>query len=404
MTWLRPLVVGAVAVAAAFATTRPALPGGESASSFDWRLPDWLPPPFVPADNPVTPEKVELGRLLFYDKRLSRDGSMACATCHEQERAFTDGRRVGLAHDGTEGRRNPMGLGNVGYLPVLTWANPNLKRLEVQTLVPLFGENPVEMGMAGLEAELFDRLKNDPVYPPRFEASFPELGGTISLATITRALAAFQRTLISANSAYDRYKYGRDEHALSAAAKRGEDLFFSHRLECYHCHAGFNFTDNVRHARSAFPEVGFHNNGLYNIGGRGAYPPGNEGLAEFTGRPEDTGRFRTPSLRNVALTAPYMHDGSLATLDGVIDHYSAGGRTIRSGPHAGRGSASPYRDPLIVGPRLTDREKKDLKAFLESLTDPTFVTDPRHANPWASGPNAEPSNRALRHDLGRSKS
>ena len=355
-----------------------------------------VPPPSVPADNPMSPAKVELGRRLFYDKRLSRDGSMACATCHEQARAFTDARALGVGFDGEVGKRNPMGLANVGYLPVLTWANPNLRRLEQQALVPIFGERPTEMGMAGREQALFARLRGEPVYPPLFTAAFPEFGGAISLATVTRALAAFERTLVSATSPYDRYKYGGDDHALTEAARRGEELFFSHRAECYHCHSGFNFTDNVVHARSGFPEVGFHNNALYNIGGRGAYPPGATGLAEFTGEAADMGRFRTPSLRNVAVTAPYMHDGSLVDLDAVLEHYSAGGRRIEHGPHAGDGSLSPWRDPLVAAPRFTDDEKRDLLAFLESLTDPTFLTDARFANPWRDGPNAAPSDRGAR--------
>lgn len=389
----RPAILATAALAVALGLS-PALRAADGDASFDWRIPAWLPPPAVPADNPMSEAKVELGRHLFYDKRLSRDGSMACATCHEQHRAFTDARKVGVAFDGTHGKRNPMGLANVGYLPVLTWANPNLKLLERQALVPMFGDNPVEMGMAGLEQELFARLAADPVYPPLFRSAFPETGGAITLATLTRALAAFQRTLISANTPYDRYKYGRDDKAISDRAKRGEELFFSHRLECYHCHSGFNFTDNMRHARSGFAEVGFHNNGLYNIGGKGLYPPGGEGLGEFTGNVEDTGRFRTPSLRNVAVTAPYMHDGSIATLDEVLDHYSAGGRRIRSGPHKGDGRKSPYRDPLVVGARLSASEKAELKAFLDTLTDADFLSAPRFSNPWTEGPNAAPSDRA----------
>ncbi|MCC2097000.1 MAG: di-heme enzyme, partial [Hyphomicrobiales bacterium] len=276
--------------------------GATTGASWVWRIPAWLPPPKVPADNPMSAEKVELGRRLFYDKRLSRDGSMACATCHEQKRAFTDAKKVGVAFNGVHGKRNPMGLANAGYLPVLTWANPNLKSLEVQALVPLFGDNPVEMGMAGKESVLFDRLRREAVYPPLFRKAFPEFAGAISLATITRALAAFQRTLISANSPYDRYKYGGDKNAISASAKRGEQLFFDHRLECYHCHNGFNFTDNTKHSRSFFEETGFHNNGIYNVDNKGRYPAGDGGMGEFTGAAKDDGKFRTPSLRNVAVT------------------------------------------------------------------------------------------------------
>jgi cytochrome c peroxidase len=361
--------------------------------TYDWRIPAWLPPPPVPDDNPMSDEKTELGRHLFYDKRLSRDGSMSCATCHIQALAFTDGRPQGVGFDGTQGNRNSMGLTNAGYLPVLTWGNPNLRTLETHALVPLFGDNPVEMGMAGREQELFERLAADADYPARFRAAFPERNGEISLATLTRALAAFQRTLISAGSPYDRYKYGGDEKAISKAAKRGEDLFFSHRLECYHCHSGFNFTNNLRHSRSSFAEFGFHNNGLYNVGGRGVYPAADIGLGEFTGKSEDNGKFRTPSLRNVTRTAPYMHDGSIKTIGEVIDHYSEGGRTIKHGVNAGNGSKNPNRDPLIVASRLTPREKKDLIAFLESLTDEAFLANPRFANPWRQGPNADPADR-----------
>jgi cytochrome c peroxidase len=395
---VRATVVAVVAVIAVLASVSHTATA-QSGNAFTWNIPKWLPPPAVPADNPMSDSKVELGRRLFYDKRLSSDASIACATCHEQSRAFTDGRKVGLSFNKVHGVRNPMGLANVGYLPVLTWANPHLKSLETQALVPIFGDNPIEMGMAGQEQILFDRLRHEALYPGLFANAFPELNGELSLATVTRALAAFQRTLISANSAYDRYKYGRQDDALSPEAKRGEQLFFDHRLECYHCHAGFNFTDNMRHSRSAFSEVGFHNTGLYNIANSGAYPPAALGLSEFTGLNEDRGKFRTPSLRNVAVTGPYMHDGSIATIDEVIAHYEAGGQTIESGPYAGNGRNNPNRNPLVVGFTLTPQEKIDLIAFLESLTDEEFLRNPKFANPWRDGPNAEPANRQLKFDF-----
>jgi cytochrome c peroxidase len=202
------------------------------------------------------------------------------------------------------------------------------------------------------------------------------------------------RSLISADSPYDRFKYGGQSTALSESARRGEELFFDHRLECYHCHSGFNFTNTWQTARMPFPEVGFHNNGLYNRDGKGAYPLGAEGIKEHTGEAADMGRFRTPSLRNVALTAPYMHDGSLPTLDAVIDHYVAGGRTIHGGPNAGVGAASPLKDPLIQGFRLSAQERTDLIAFLESLTDQTFITNPAHADPWPEGHPARATRRS----------
>ena len=270
--------------------------------------------------------KVELGRHLFYDKRLSVDDSMSCATCHEQARAFSDSRTTPTGVTGDPHPRNGMSLANVAYLPVLTWSNPLLTRLEHQALIPMFGESPVEMGLAGRERELFARLGADPAYPAMFRQAFPERDGTIDLGTITKALAAFQRTLISADAPYDRYRYGRKADAISPSARRGEALFFSERLECFHCHGGVHLTDNLVHSRKPFAEFTFHNTGLHDRDGKGAYPADNVGLIEHTGRPEDMGRFRTPSLRNVAVSAPYMHDGSIADLAGVIAHYAAGGR------------------------------------------------------------------------------
>jgi cytochrome c peroxidase len=391
---LRRIALALTTIVAPISLSHVALAG----ETYTWRIPKWLPPPAVPEDNQMSDAKVELGRHLFYDKRLSRDGSMSCATCHEQSRGFTDGRAVGLSFNGVHGVRNPIGLANVGYLPVLTWVNPHLKSLEMQALVPIFGDNPVEMGMMGQETHLFERIQKEPLYQTLFKSAFPELNGAVSLATITRALAAFQRTLISADSPYDRYKYGRQSDALSMEAKRGEQLFFDHRLECYHCHAGFNFTDNMRHSRSSFSEVGFHNTGLYNVAN--SYPASGQGLAEFTGDPQDNGKFRTPSLRNVSVTAPYMHDGSIDTLEEVIAHYGAGGRTITNGPNAGKGRDNPNRNPLVVGFSLTAEEKRDLVAFLKSLTDETFLKEPRFSNPWREGPNSEPSNRDRKFEFG----
>jgi cytochrome c peroxidase len=348
-----------------------------------WPLPDWVPPPAVSEDNPMSAHKVALGRHLFYDKRLSRDGSLACASCHEQARAFTDGKAVSKGVTGESGTRSAMSLTNVAYLPVLTWQNPQLTSLEVQALVPLFGEHPVEMGLAGREQQLFAMLQADPMYRGLFARAFPDEArqgdaALYSLATLTRALASFQRTLLSFGSPYDLYRYGGQPDALNAAAKRGEELFFGEKLECYHCHGGFNFTDNLKHARTAFAETGFHNTGLYNVDGRGAYPGSSPGIVEFTGEPRDAGRFRTPTLRNVAVTAPYMHDGSIATLPQVLrEHYARAGRAVALGQ-----GVNPLRSELIAGFEISDAEIADLVAFLESLTDEGFLRDPRFGNPW----------------------
>jgi len=355
-----------------------------SEASFDWQIPDWLPPPPVPEDNPMSEQKVRLGRHLFYDHRLSRDNSVACDSCHHQSLGFTDGKAVSAGVEGSVTERSAMGLANVGYSPALTWANPHMTSLERQALVPMFSEEPVEMGMAGQEQILFGKLQQDPLYRDLFDEAFPEHDGRIDLMTITRALAAFERTLVSVGSPYDQYKYGGDEQAIDAAALRGEALFFSEKMECYHCHQGFNFTDTLQTSNSGFAEVAFYNTGLYNLDDHGLYPAANKGLFTFTNKAEDMGKFRTQSLRNVGVTAPYFHDGSAATLDEVIDHYAAGGRSLQ-GALSGNGSENPYKDPLVMGFELSGSDREDLKAFLHSLTDTEFLSNPRFSDPWPDG-------------------
>jgi cytochrome c peroxidase len=372
------LALGCAALLAAAA-----VPSG----TWEWPLPEWVPPPSVPADNPMSAAKVSLGRHLFYDRRLSRDGRMACASCHEQARAFTDGNAVSQGVTGETGARSAMALANVAYLPVLTWQNPQLTSLEVQALIPLFGEHPVEMGLAGRERQLFALLQADPVYQRLFAQAFPAEAAQgpavlYSLSTLTKALASFQRSLLSFDSPYDRYRYGGQPNAIGAAAKRGEDLFFGERLECYHCHGGFTFTDNLKHARTPFAETGFHNTGLYNEDGKGRYPAASPGIVEFTADARDAGRFRTPSLRNVAVTAPYMHDGSIATLAEVLrTHYARAGRAAQT--PQGR---NPLRSELIAGFDISEAEAADVVAFLEALTDERFLRNPAHGDPWPQKP------------------
>lgn len=363
-------------------------------SAYNWKLPTWMPRPLEPRDNPTTEAKVELGRRLFYDRRLSVNQTRSCASCHLQARAFTDGRPVSPGAFGDLTPRNSMTLVNSAYSPILTWANPLLHTLEQQVLVPLLGREPIEMGMAGREQELAVRLQAEPIYPPLFARAFPEAtGGAISLATVVRALAAFERTLLSYRSPYDRYRYEGDVEAVSSSAIRGEALFFSERLECHHCHGNFNLNDSVMHERNRLGEVAFHNTGLYNLDGKGAYPPDNTGLREHTGRPEDMGRFKAPTLRNIEVTAPYMHDGSIATLEEVIDHYAAGGRTIASGPRAGAGARNPLKSSFVPGFTLTAEERADLLAFLKSLTDGEFLVDPRFSDPWGDGSQPVPGGK-----------
>lgn len=346
---------------------------------YAWNLPPHFPAPRVPEDNPMTPEKVELGRRLFYDTRLSGNETQSCASCHDQAAAFTDGLPRGVGSTGDVHPRASMTLTNIGYQPVLTWANPNLTSLAEQALIPMFGEDPVELGLSGREDELIARLEAEPVYRELFPAAYPD-DPAPSLANITRAIASFQRTLISGNSRIDRARLG--EITLTESERLGQNLFFSERLECFHCHGGLMFTGTNDFDGKSSPEVEFHNTGLYNLDGDGLYPRPNVGLFEFTQRPEDMGKFKAPTLRNVELTGPYMHDGSIATLDEVIDHYARGGRLVAEGPNAGDGSTNPNKSEFVIGFELTARERQALLDFLLALTDHDFVTNPAFSNPW----------------------
>lgn len=295
-----------------------------------WDLPAGVDAPPVPADNPMSAAKVELGRRLFYDADLSADGTMACAACHEQKRGFADGNATRPGVHGDPGRRNVPGLANVGWLSPLTAADPSLTRLEDQALVPLLGTQPVEMGMTGREAELPRRLGADACYRTMFARAFPAEKGRIDTRTVTAALAAFQRTLIARDSPYDRFR--RTEAGIPAAAQQGLRLFDRH---CASCHGGQDMTDLRYHG---FEPV----------------QAPDPGLIEKTGRAADAGLFRTASLRNVAVTGPWWHDGSARSMTDAIRR---------------------HRLPLpeeAMGP---------LTALLEQFTDVNFLTDPRFAMP-----------------------
>ncbi|MBP9202346.1 MAG: di-heme enzyme [Kofleriaceae bacterium] len=350
--------------------------------TWPFALPPGFPVPRLPASERLTAELAELGRFLFYEVRLSANETQACGSCHLQARAFTDGRVTSAGSTGVVLRRNAMGLVNVAYSPTLTWANPLLPSLEQQALVPIFGDNPIELGAAGHEDEILGRLSADPGYPARFAAAFPGEATPVTWPNVIRALAAFQRRLISGDSRVDRYRQG-DLGALSAAELRGQEMFFSETFECHHCHGGFNFTIAADHAGLPEPPALFFNTGLYNVGGTGDYPAVDQGLWEITFAPADRGRYRPPSLRNVALTAPYMHDGSVATLDEVISIYERGGRDVPSGPFAGDGRLNPNKSPFVSGFTLTPDQRADLIAFLTALSDETLVDDPAVSDPFA---------------------
>jgi cytochrome c peroxidase len=312
--------------------------------------------------------KIELGRHLFYDKRISVNGKQSCASCHRQELAFTDGRARSEGATGETHPRSSMSLVNVAYAPLLTWAHPSLFELEQQALLPMLSENPVELGLKGREPEFLHLVRRDPVYRRLFPQVFPG-ENAVTLTNVTKAIAAFERSIVSMRSPYDRYRWQGDTVALSPAAKRGELLFSSsEKAGCFQCHGGWNFAEvRFEGGRGGMLRT-FVNTGVSDF----AAP--NRGIYEHTHRDEDIGKFRAPSLRNIAVTAPYMHDGSLATLEAVIDHYATGGRM----QHVNRSRAlRPFR--------LSATETQDLIEFLNSLTDEEMLRDPRWSDPWAPG-------------------
>ena len=348
----------------------------QQAPAYEWTLPPRVAPPLVPAAAPMTPARVELGRHLFYDKRVSGNGTQACATCHVQEKAFTDGRAQGLGSTGELHARSPMSLINVAYRDALTWANPWHLSLDEQVLVPLFGTAPVELGLAGVETRVYGTLAADPVYQRLFAAAFPGSSPPpVTTPRVAAALAAFQRSIVSFRSPFDRYREYEDQGAMSEAALRGSVLFFSNRKAgCISCHRGLNLDGGAKTTDSPATEervFQFHNTGLYNLSGRLSYPAADTGLHAVSGQLDDVGKYRIPTLRNIAVTAPYMHDGSLATLDEVLDHYQAGGRT-----------ANPNKSTGLRPFTMTSGERRDLIAFLESLTDHEALRDPRWSDPW----------------------
>jgi len=332
-----------------------------------WPTAETIAPPPAPDNNPVTSIKAELGRMLFYDGDLSFTGVMSCATCHEQKRSFTDPNKTRPGVFDDPGERNIQTLANVGYFNSLTWGGPQVDILEHQALIPIEGLKPVEMGFnRGKEGDLPRRLKDQACYPKMFAAAFPEKQGEISMDTITMALATFQRTLVSLDSPYDRYRRG-DASAISAEAKRGEVLFRS--KQCSSCHAGVHFTDAA--IPGLKPAEAFH--------ALAPPKPGNDlkgdtGLLRITQKIEDGYRFRTPGLRNVALSAPYMHDGEVATLaDAIRHHYAAAER----------------QSDERLKQTVSEAEIADLVAFLEALTDERFVSNPQFALPPPGCPIAD---------------
>lgn len=357
-----------------------ALGGCDRGSAYEWTLPVGFPEPRVPEDNPLTVEKVELGRHLFYDVRLSANQTQSCASCHRQSHAFSDGAPTAIGSTGQKHRRNSMALVNAAYGATFTWAHPNITSLEQHVLIPLFGDAPIEMGAAGHEEEILQRLESDEIYRRLFAEAFPFQRGRINFDSVSKAIASFVRTLTSFDSPFDRYAYGGDDSALTESQLRGMNLFMSERLECAHCHSGFNFSQFVTHEAMSPAERPFHVTGLHYVGEK--HVPGfDHGLFEVTADIADRDKFKAPTLRNIEHSAPYMHDGSLATLEEVLDFYAAAGREITEGPYAGDGRKHPGKSAFVRGFVLTAEEKQDVINFLRGLSDEKFLTNEEYGPP-----------------------
>jgi cytochrome c peroxidase len=297
-------------------------------------VPAGFEPMPIPSHNPLTVEKVALGERLFFDPDLSEDRSLSCASCHFENAAFADPRRLSPGVHGRLGIRNSPTLVNVGYINLLFWDGGALT-LEAQALGPIEADFEMNMNLG----DLVRRIGSDESYVQQFEEAF---GEGPSVPTLTQALASFQRTIRSGGSRFDRFQTG-ESSALSAAEQRGLELF-NGKANCASCHNGFLFTNQA-----------FENNGIEPAGS-------DSGRARITLDPEDYLAFRVPSLRNVEKTAPYMHDGRFASLDEVVAHYNRGGTGVRN------------QSSLIEPLHLTEGEKDDLISFLKTLTDDVILT------------------------------
>ena len=335
-------------------------------------FPDW------PQRHPDSSlEKIELGRWLFYDTRLSIDGSRSCGICHEQVKAFSDGLIRGLGIDNTLLSLNSPSLFNIAWRTDLTWYQ-QFEDIESHMLIPLFIEEPMEMGMT--ENILEARLREYPRYFDLFGAAFPKSANPIQTENAIESIAAFTRTIISSNSRYDQWIEGSIE--LTSMEQQGMELLFSERLQCSVCHGGIFFDEPDASILEVNSRHGYFNIGLYNVDGEGGYSSSSQGLVEVTGNLNDRGVFRVPTLRNLDATHPWMHDGSEIDLRNIIRNYASGGRVIQTGPNAGDGRLNPYKSAIVQGFDITETEIDAVLAFLHALNDDVLLTDERYASPF----------------------
>lgn len=324
-------------------------------------IPEGFPAPFMPNDNPLTEEGIELGRHLFYDKRLSSDLSMSCASCHHQQFAFSDlpdnPLSTGVTNQQT--RRNAMPIFNLAWQEFFFW-DGRAKSLEEQSLHPIV--DPVEMNND--LPTVISRLEADTAYPQMFKAAFGD--NKITEDRLAKAIAQFERTIISADSKFDRVVRLQQE-SFTASEQRGFDMFKSEEGDCFHCHG---------HLETQFLMGAFgRDNSFINNGLKADYSA-DQGRMEVTGDPDDLGRFKVPSTRNITVSFPYMHDGSIPSLDSLIEFYNFGGHP---GPD---NNIDPNMKQAGVGQGWTRQQKQDLAAFLATMTDFTFLDNEAFSDPF----------------------
>jgi cytochrome c peroxidase len=339
-----------------------------------------LPPVSVPADNPMTPEKVELGEKLFHDTRFSTTGDVSCATCHKAEKGFTDGLPVSEGIHKLTGTRNAPTVINAAYLESQFWDGRE-PSLESQSAQPFL--NPVEMGLKNHEP-ILEVVRTDPQYLALFQKAFGKKADQITMDDVQKAIGSFERTLIGGDSSFDRYLYGGDETAMSLAAIRGLEVFRG-QGRCVSCHV-------IEQTQALFTNNRFHNIGVAaqrmptnldelavavnEVKEKGTdvavlSNPKTESLGRFavTRELSDMGAFKTPTLRNIELTAPYLHDGSLETLEDVVTFYNNGGRSEETDP------VPELLDGGIRPLDLSEQQQADLVEFLKALTSPRFAQE-----------------------------
>lgn len=331
-------------------------PTGLDTTGIVFRTPDNFVAPIIPADNQLTKEGVKLGRHLFYDKRLSGDNTQSCASCHFQESNFSDPKQFSIGIDGSIGDRNAMVIMNLAWQDLFFWDGRS-SSLEAQALEPVI--NPIEMKATW--PDVIAKLEADPFYVEMFEAAFGP--NSITKENAAKAIAQFERMMVSSNSKFDRYLKG--EYQFTTEEKVGYDMFNSEDGDCFHCHGDFT-TGNLFGAYG--PDNQMKNNGLDSV-----LTP-NTGYEVVTGNPADRAKFKIPMLRNVEYSFPYMHDGRFATLYDVIEHYNMGGYV------------TPTTDPDMkkagIGRNWSEYQKGALIAFLKTLSDEHFLTDTAFADPW----------------------